>query len=296
LDLQTTELLTPEFLQKLKLLQILSKKVNWGTQSGEHGSPQRGRSLEFADFRNYTLGDDIRYIDWNIYGRLEKLFLKLFVEDVELTVYLLIDSSASMSLGEPEKLHYARQIAASLSYIALSNFDRVAMASLDGAVRQYQPPVRGSSMVFHCFRFLESMKAAGMTNLGNALLDFGKRKARPGLVIILSDFLQEDDFFEGLSLLLFRKCNVFLIQVLDRAEKEPDYRGDLKLVDIETEEFREVSMSERLIEIYRRNFREHCEKIESFCTKRGIGYIETTTDIPFEDIILRYLRMGRLLA
>jgi len=294
--LQTTELLTPEFLQKLKLLQILSKKVTWGTHSGEHGSPQKGRSLEFADFRNYSLGDDIRYIDWNIYGRLEKLFLKLFVEDVELTIYILIDSSASMSLGKPEKFHYAKQIAASISYIALSNFDRVALASLDESVRQYQPPVRGSSLVFHCFKFLDSLKATGVTNLGRALVDFGKRKARPGLVIILSDFLQEQDFFEGLSLLLFKKCNLFLIQILDRVEKEPDYRGDLKLVDIETDEFREVSMSERLIEIYRRNFREHCGKIESFCSRRGIGYIETDTEIPFEDIILKYLRMGRLLA
>lgn len=294
--MKATELLTPEFLQKLKLLQILSKKVTWGGGPGEHGSPQKGRSLEFADFRNYSLGDDIRYIDWNIYGRLEKLFLKIFVEDVELTVYLLVDASASMSLGIPEKLHYARQIAASIGYIALSNFDRVALASLDIAVRQYQPPLRGSSSVFHCFRFLEGMKASGVTNLGSALIDFGKRKARPGLVIVISDFLQEPDFFEGLSLLLFKKCSLFLIQVLDRAEKEPDLRGDLKLVDVETDEFREVSMSERLMEIYRRNFSEHCAKIESFCTRRGIGFIQTTTEIPFEDIILRYLRMGRLLA
>jgi uncharacterized protein (DUF58 family) len=293
---EAQELFTPQFLQKLKLLQILSKKVNWGTQKGEHTSSQRGRSLEFKDFRNYVSGDDIRYIDWNIFGRLDRLFMKLFVEELELTLNVLVDASLSMSLGEPQKLLYAKKIAACLSYIALSNFDRAGIAALDESVRFYKPPMRGTNLIFQCFDFLKTIAPRGRTHLGKALRDFGKRNKRPGLVVIISDFLQEQDFFEGLNLLHFQKNQLFLIQVLDRKEVEPDLRGDLKLVDVETGEFREISMSERLMEMYRRALVSHCTRISEHCSKRGIGYLQTTTDIPFEEIILKYLRMGRLLA
>jgi uncharacterized protein (DUF58 family) len=290
------ELLSPTFLQKLKLLQILSKKVNWGMQKGEHSSSLRGRSLEFADFRNYVRGDDIRYIDWNIYGRLEKLFLKLFVEDMELTIYLLIDTSTSMALGIPEKLFYSKRIAASLAFIGLSNFDRVAIGALDTTGKLYQPPLRGGNQIFQGFRFLNGLQSSGVTDLGRDLRNFGKKIKRPGLIVVISDFLQEQDFFEGLNFLLYQKNSLFLLQVVDRLEKEPELRGDVKLVDIETEDSREVSISEKLLKLYRLNFSTHCRKIEDFCMKRGIGYIQTTTEIPFEEIVLKYLRMGRLLA
>lgn len=290
------ELFGQAFLKKLKMLQILSKKVSWGTQKGEHTSPKRGRSLEFSDFRNYVLGDDIRYIDWNIYGRLDKLFLKLFIDEVELTVYLLIDTSASMAFGSPQKLLYAKQVAASLCFIALSNFDRVGIVALDEEIRVYQPPVRGCNEVFHCFGFLKKLEPRGKTDLGRAIFEFGKKKHRPGLVIIISDFLQEQSFFQGLNFLLYQKNQLFLIQLLDLDEMNPDLKGDLKLVDIETEDFKEVSMSEKLIQIYKKNLDAHCKKIQDFCGRHGIGFLQTTTDIPFEEIILKYLRMGRLLA
>jgi uncharacterized protein (DUF58 family) len=294
--LEAAELFTPQFLKKLKLLQILSKKVNWGSQKGEHTSTQRGRSLEFKDFRNYCMGDDIRYIDWNIYGRLDRLFMKLFVEELELTLYLLIDASLSMSLGEPAKLLYAKKIAACLSFIALSNFDRAGIAAMDESVRLYQPPMRGTNMIFGCFDFLDRVVPQGKTHLGKALRDFGKRKQRPGLVVILSDFLQEQDFLEGLNLLHYQKNQLFLIQILDRKEIAPDLRGDLKLVDVETGDSREISMSDRLMQTYQLALSSYCTRIEEHCTRRGIGYLQTTTDMPFEEIILKYLRMGRLLA
>ncbi|MDQ7825541.1 MAG: DUF58 domain-containing protein [Candidatus Eremiobacteraeota bacterium] len=294
--MKETELLTPEFLKKLKLLQIMSKKVAWGTQKGEHTSSQKGRSLEFSDFRNYVRGDDIRYIDWNIYGRLEKLFLKLFVEELDLIVYLLIDTSASMSLGGEEKLHYAKKIAACISFIALSHFDRVSIAAMDEGISLYQPPLRGTNQIFQCFRFLSGLRPRGKTSLGASLLSFGRKKLRPGLVVVLSDFLQEGEFFEGLSFLLYEKYSLFLIQVLDPLEKNPVIEGDLKLVDIETESAREVTVSERLLAAYRRNFQRHTEKIEQYCARHGAGFLQTTTDTPFEEIVLKYLRMGRLLA
>ncbi len=278
------------------MLQVLSKKVNWGAQKGEHSSSQRGRSLEFNDFRNYTHGDDIRYIDWNIYGRLEKLFLKLFVEEVEITLYVLIDTSASMSLGDPQKLFYGKRVAASLAFIALSSFDRVGIGALDSTLKVYQAPVRGGNQVFQCFRFLNGLECSGTTDLGPSLMEFGKKLKRPGLIVIISDFLQERDFLEGLGFLIYGKNSLFLLQVIDRQEKDPQLKGDLKLVDLETGDHKEVSMSERLLQIYRRNFQDHCRKIEEFSSRRGIGFLQTTTDIPFEEIVLKYLRMGRLLA
>lgn len=294
--MEDVELFTPEFFKKLKLLQVLSKKVNWGSQKGEHTSSKRGRSLEFSDFRNYVRGDDIRYIDWNIYGRLDRLFLKLFVDEVELILYILIDTSASMSFGAPRKLHYAKQIAASLSFIALSHCDRVGIGALDQEVRIYQPPVRGCNQIFNCFNFLKKLEPQGKTDLGSALFEFGRKKHKPGMVILISDFLQESPFFEGLNFLLYQKNQLFMIQVLDPLEVDPDFRGDLKLVDVETEEFKEVSMSDRLIQMYKNNLTTHCRKIEEFCSRRGIGFLQTSTAIPFEEIILKYLRMGRLLA
>lgn len=298
-QLEDSELLTQDFLNKIKLLHILSKKaaVNSGpSQSGEHISQKKGRSLEFNDFRNYVHGDDIRYIDWNIYGRLEKLFLKLFIEEVDLNVYAILDCSKSMELGNPQKLLYSKKIAACMCYIALSNYDRAGIVSVDARIKNYLPPVRGRNQIFECFRFLDNEKPGGKTNLGKALIEFGKRKLRPGLVIIISDFFSESDFFNGINLLLHKKNSVFLIQVMDEYEKKPDFKGDIKLVDIETEDIKEVSMTDSLIKTYIANLNSYCNNIENFCRKRGIGYLQTVTTIPFEEIILKYLRIGRLLV
>jgi uncharacterized protein (DUF58 family) len=286
---------TPDFLQKLELLQILSKKVIRGSVKGERTSAKKGRSVEFADYRNYSQGDEIRIIDWNVYGRLDKLFVKLFAEEEELNIYLLVDCSLSMDFGSPSKLDYAKKISASLAYISLANFDRVALGLINTGFSGYRLPLRGKNQVFRIFDYLEKLSPEGKTSISDSLRQFTQKKLRPGLVIIISDFLDPSDFIDSLKLVRYHKHDLFLVQVLDEEEINPSIGGDIRFVDVETGEKREVTVTSRLLEMYKENLNLHCDTIESFCRKSGAGYIVASTSIPFEDLVLRYFRSGRLL-
>lgn len=290
-----SRLVSAGFLQKLEKLQLMSKKIIKGSIKGERASAKRGRSVEFADYRDYAPGDEIRIIDWNIYGRLDKLFIKLFSEEEELILYILLDRSLSMDFGTPPKIHLARKIAAAVSYIALANFDRVAFGIMDEALVHYQPPVRGKSQIFRIFDLLESVTPGGGTSLAGAVLDFGSRRMRPGLTLVISDFLDEGDFFTPLKKLVFQKHDLFLIQILDNFEINPDFGGDLKLVDMETGEYKEVTVTDRLLDMYRTALEEHCAGVRNFARSIGAGYILAPTGVPFEDLVMEYLRKGQLL-
>jgi uncharacterized protein (DUF58 family) len=285
----STSLLDPLFLRKLERLSLVARKVFTGQLKGERRSAKRGTSVEFADFRNYVLGDDLRYVDWNTYARLEKLFLKLFLEEEDLHVYLLIDGSESMNFGEPSKFDYARRVAAALGYVGLASYDRVGAAILADSLREYLPPVRGRPQVFRFFSFLEEARASGQTSLGTALREYSLRCRRTGIAVLISDFL-DPAWEEGLKALLFRKFQTTVIQVLDRREVRPDYLGDLKLVDSETGTEREVSISPGLMRDYQRALDGFCGGIEASCRRYGADYLRATTDVPFEDLILRWLR------
>lgn len=289
----TSTLLTPEFLRKLEQLSLVSKKVFTGQLKGERRSSRRGTSVEFADFRNYSLGDDLRYVDWNTFARLEKLFLKLFVEEEDLHVYMLLDGSQSMLYGSPSKFDYARRTAAALGYIGLTNFDRVGATVFADRMRAHLPPVRGRQQVFPFFEFLEKAQTGGQTSLAASLREYALRTRRPGVAVLISDFF-DPDWEQGLKALLHRRFQVTVIHVLDRSEVRPDYLGDLKLVDCETGEEREITISTGLLKDYQQAVDRFCGGIRETCRRYGADYLQAITDQPFEDLILRWLRSAGL--
>jgi uncharacterized protein (DUF58 family) len=292
--MQQQKIISPDFLQKLELLQLIFKKRVRGSIKGERSSARRGRSVEFADYRNYVPGDEIRIIDWNIYGRLDKLFVKLFVEEEELTLYILLDHSLSMDFGTPSKLTLARQLAGALSYVAMSNFDRVSLSLVGEDLSRFRSPIRGKGQIFRVFQYLEEAVADGGTSLGASLGNFSSRKAKPGLVVIISDFLDPSDFFGAMKYLMFQKHQLFLIQVLDSLEINPDAGGDLRLIDVETGDAREVTVTDRLLDMYKKRLAAHMDGIRQFCRTTGAGYVLAPTWVPFEDLVMEYLRVGRL--
>jgi uncharacterized protein (DUF58 family) len=290
-----SSLLEPGFLRKLEQLSIVSKRAFSGQLKGEKRSTKRGTSIEFADYRDYSHGDDLRRVDWNTFARLDRLFLKLFVEEEDLHVYLLLDASRSMDFGTPTKLDYARRVAAALGYVGLSSYDRVGAAVFGERLRSRLAPVRGRAQSFALFDFLQKAQPEGQTSFARSMREYALRTRRPGVAVVISDFFNSD-YEEGLKSLLSRRFQITLVHVMDDTELHPDLLGDLKLVDSETGEEREISISPSLLREYQAAVDRFCGGLQSFCRRYGLDYIRTTTSTPFEDLILRYLRRTGLVA
>jgi uncharacterized protein (DUF58 family) len=279
-------LLDAEFMTKLERLSLVARKAFPGQLKGEKRSPKRGVSVEFADFRNYTPGDDFRYVD--------KLFLKLFVEEEDLHVYLLLDASESMKFGAPSKADYGKKLVAALGYIALTNLDRLAVWSFSAGLAQPFRMTRGRAMAARLFEFIESIEPGGATSINDALRHFALRTKRSGIVFLVSDFFDPGGYREGLTALLGRGFEVNVIHVLAEDELHPDLAGDLKLVDAETRDAREITVSGSLLASYQRRLNEFCDELQAFCSARAMGYLRTSTSFPFDELVLQYLRRGRL--
>jgi uncharacterized protein (DUF58 family) len=288
-------LLTPEFLRKLEQLALVLTRAFAGRMHGERRSLNRGQSVEFADFRAYAHGDDLRYVDWNVYARLEKLFLKLYVEEEDLHVHLLIDASRSMGFGTPEKFLVARRICAALGYIALNNLDRVSLTAVTDRLGARLSGLRGKGHVFTLFNWLQGLAADGATDFAKVLKDFALRARRPGMVIIVSDCLAPG-IEDGLRTLVGRKFAPTLIQVLAPEEIAPPYAGDLRLVDAETGEAREITVTSGLLHRYRQRLEAHQHALAEITGRFGVNFVRTVTSEPFEQLILRYLELRRVVA
>ena len=288
-------LLEPALLKKLDALSLQTRRAFTGSSKGEKRSTKRGSSVEFADFRAYNRGDDLRRIDWNAYARFEKLYLKMFLEEEDLDITILLDASLSMNFGEPTKLRAATQIAGAIGYIGLTNFDRVGVASFDANLRSWFPPTRGRGATGQMFRFLESQTAAGSADLSTSMKRVASMARRSGVAIVISDFLLPGGYETGLKTLAARGFEVTAIQILDRKELEPDLVGDLKLVDAEDGTTREISVSGALLKSYKRNLEKHCGDLRNFCLRYGMNYLQTASDIPTEQILLRLLRSAGVL-
>ncbi len=283
-------LLDPEFLHKLEQLELVSRKIFVGRMKGERKSKRRGSSVEFADHRNYSVGDDLRHIDWNVYGRLDRLFLKLFLEEEDLHFYTLLDTSLSMDFGEPTKLHYAKQVAAALAFIGLINHDRVMLDTFSTGLDAGMPSVRGRSQMWRVVQYLEGLKASGASNLAAAAKSFAIKHAGKGVVIVISDFLDKRGYEEALRYLLARNMDIYVIHVLSQEEVEPELTGDLRLVDAEDDDVAEISVSAPLLKRYKDTLNAFVGGLKEWCTRRGITYIFTTNQNPFDKLILNYLR------
>ncbi len=289
-----TPLLEPEFLHKLEQLELVSRKIFVGRMKGERKSKRRGSSVEFAEHRNYTYGDDLRHIDWNVYGRLDKLFLKLFLEEEDLHVYTLLDTSLSMDFGEPTKLRYGKQVAAALAFIGLVNHDRVLVDTFSAQLEQGLHGIRGRSQMWRVVQYLEHLQPSGTSNLTASAREFAIRHAGKGVVVVISDFMDKQGYQEALRYLLARNMDIYVVQVLSQEEVTPELVGDLRLVDVEDGEAAEITISAPLLKRYKDTLNAFVGGLKDWCTSRGITYIFTTNQFPFDKLILNYLRQRGL--
>ncbi len=283
-------LLDPTFLHKLEQLELVSRKIFVGRMKGERKSKRRGSSVEFAEHRNYAFGDDLRHIDWNVYGRLDKLFLKLFHEEEDLHVYTLLDTSESMDFGTPTKLRYGKQVAAALAFIGLVNHDRVLMDTFSAQLSQGLHGIRGRSQMWRIIQYLERLQPDGSSNLTAAAREFAIRHSGKGVVVVISDFLDKKGYQEALRYLLARNMDIYVVHVLSQEEVNPELVGDLRLVDAEDGEAAEITISAPLLKRYKNTLNAFVGGLKEWCTNRGITYIFTTNQNPFDKLILNYLR------
>lgn len=288
--------LSPEFLARIDQLAFTSKKIFAGKLRGDRLTKRRGQSAEFADFRNYVVGDDLRFLDWNIYARLEKLFIKLFLQEEDLHVSVLIDTSKSMEWGLPDKGLYTRQIAAALAYIGLVNFDRVSLYTYSNGLQYELAGIRGRRWMFKVIEFLSEIEYAGAGDLARTGKQFATRHPQPGIVVLLSDFLDKGGVEPGLRYLLGRNYDLYAVQTLSPEEIDPPLVGDLRLTDVEDDDMAEVTVSRALLEKYRQTLQAYCQSIKDYCARRGVTYMFTSTQVPFDQMVLSYFRQRGLVA
>lgn len=289
-DTPTKPLLEPDFLARLEQLELVSRKIFLGRMKGERRSKRKGQSVEFADYRNYVVGDDLRFLDWNLYARLDRLFIRLFMEEEDLHVYVLIDNSLSMDFGTPSKLHYAKQVAAALGFIGLVNMDRVIVEAFNNRLTQSMPALRGRRSMWRLMDFLQKLEPAGPSDMARALKSFSLKCSGKGIVVLLSDFMDKVGYEDALRYLVARQLDIYAVQILSQEEIDPEIVGDLKLVDIEDDDVAEITVSGPLLKRYKQNLAAFRAGLHEFCARRGISYLFTSNQVPFDRLVLSYLR------
>jgi uncharacterized protein (DUF58 family) len=289
-------LLDPAFMARLDQLDVMSRKLLAGKMKGERRSKMRGQSVEFADYRNYVVGDDLRFIDWNIYARLDRLFLKLFLEEEDLALYIILDVSKSCDYGNPAKAFYLKQVAAALGYIGLVNYNRVAIAAMADGIVAETGALRGRRRVSQMVDFLSGLQPAGPSRLADSCKRFALSHRSKGVCVVLSDFFDKGGYESGLRYVAGGKYDLFCVQVLSPQEIEPELQGDLKLRDMEDDDTAEVSITQPLIKRYKANLNAYCLALKEYITRRGGTYLFTSTAVPFDTLVLSYLRERGLLG
>jgi len=308
----TGPLLTPELLRRLEQFQLLAARRAKSSRRGERRSRARGQSVEFADYRSYVPGDDFRYLDWNLYGRLERLFLKLYEEERELPVRIFLDASESMTFGEPRKFDFARQIAAAVGYVALCGFDRVSVIPFPNRANTYvtdQAPivaeraargalrsVRGKKSALQFFQNLSALTAGGPANLNETLRRGALEARQAGLALVLSDFLDPAGYEAGLTALVGRGFQADLVHILAPDELNPTTFGDLRLVDSETGAMQEVTFGRYRMKSYQQTVQNFMQRLREFCQGRGMNYFTASSSTSLEELLLKRLRQAEVWA
>lgn len=301
------ELIDPRLATRLAQLDLASRKVFAGKLKGERRSKRRGQSVEFADNRHYVRGDDLRFIDWNIYARLDRLFLKLFLEEEDLSLHIVIDASESLDCGDPNKFVFLQRAAAALGYIGLINLNRVALSTVSGVIparEESSSPVlspslrdlRGRRRVHDLASFLISLQPGGASNFPEACKRIALSRTGKGVMIVLSDFFFKEGYEQGLRYLVGRGYDVVCIQVLSPQEINPGLTGDLRLRDVEDRDIAEVTISAPLLKRYRQNLAAYCDGLRVFCARREITHMTVQSDMSLDTMILDYLRVRGVLA
>ena len=285
-----------DFLKRLERLHLIAKRLDWAGAGGEHAASRKGHSLEFSDYRRYQRGDDLRYVDWNIYRRLDRLVLKVFTAEEELNIYLLVDTSASMACsgstaeGAPVKIDYAKKVAAALGYIGLKNLDRIGGAAFSSALETPLKVGRGRPQILRLFGFLDGLSCAGSTDLKASVHRFTTLFPQPGLAVIVSDLFDPAGWRGAVEELARHKYQVLVIHILDEEEIEPRLLGDVALVDAEGRRERRLFVDAELARRFHEELALYFRDIESACASLGVDYLRTTTRVPFDEFILKSLR------
>ncbi len=283
-------LLTRQFLHRLETVRLATKRRFAGAGFAQREGLRRGVSLEFSDFREYTPGDDLRYVDWNIFARTQRPFIRTFIEEEDLFVYFLVDTSASMLEGTPVKLDWALRLTAGLSYISLLGLDRVSVAAFDGRVGTVLRPLRGKAALFTLLDFLENVPRGGhQTNLARAFAEHVQLVKKRGVAIVVSDFL-DPHYDEGLKQLVGRSFEVHAIQVLSPQELAPPFDGELLLTDAESGSTKAVSMTPAVLDRYDQVVKAFTGEISDWCKKRGVTYTLASSADDVEESILGDLK------
>jgi uncharacterized protein (DUF58 family) len=290
------ELFDEAFQKRLEYLALVSRRVFAGRTRAERRSRRAGAGVEFADYRSYYPGDDYRQIDWNVYGRVDRLMLRLYEQEEDLSVYLLLDCSASMQFGTPRKLDYAKKLTAALAYVALNHLDRVSITALDEAVVERLAPTRGKNRIFTVFDFLRPLRPGGRTNLADALGTFVAQNKRRGVAILISDLYDPAGFEEGINRLRYGRFEAHVIHVCDPTDADPRLHGEVDIVDAETGESRQVTVTPRLLARYGEAHAAYVERVRSFCLRKRVGLSVIDTRTPVEEAMLRLLRHGGLVT
>jgi uncharacterized protein (DUF58 family) len=283
-------------LRKLNKLSLVASRVRAGQMKGERRSVRRGTSIEFADYRNYTRGDDLRRLDWNVFARLERPFIKLFEEEEDLAVYLLLDASASMDWpregdADHHKFTFAQRLIAGLAYISLGTGDRLQVASLGGRrMNALWGPSRGRGYTLGLLDFIGGLEAGNAIDLNTALRDYAIRATRPGLCMIVSDLMSSTGYQDGLATLQSRGHEIALIHTLSPDEVNPPLTGDLQLLDIESNVTQDVSIDAGMRDLYMNRLLAWRDEIGAYCLKRGIYYATVETSTAWDELILYDLR------
>jgi uncharacterized protein (DUF58 family) len=283
-----------EFLKKLEKLKVITRKSPRNPRRGEYRSWQSGEGLEFLDYRKYQPGDDLRYVDWSVYGRLDKLFIKLFHAEKGQTAHILLDISRSMDSGNPSKDLTAKKIAAALSYICLSNLDKTGLMAFNSTPVKIKAPARGKKQYPDVLKFLLSLKPSDKTNFNGSLEEYAAVCKNPGIAVVISDLLDPQGYAEGLKALAYRDFDINLIQVLNHEELFWSDTGSLLLTDCETGEKKAIFVDKDLLEVYRNRISAFIAGIKRYCGHYGIDYFLCDTSIPFEELLTDYLSRGAL--
>ncbi|MEP7287575.1 MAG: DUF58 domain-containing protein [Chloroflexota bacterium] len=283
-----------KILRKLERMTLIANRVRAGKMKGERRSSKRGTSIEFADYRNYTQGDDLRRVDWNVFARLERPFIKLFEEEEDLAVHLILDASLSMDWPTEgdmsrNKFTFARRILAGLGFISLGAGDVLTVTAL-GQPNLTWGPTRGRGQSLGLLDFIGKLPAGGTTDLNAALKTYAVRTSRPGLCLIISDLMSPTGYQDGLSALQGRGYEIGLIHVLSHDEVEPELAGDLHLVDVETGVGQDVTVDGAMRDLYMQRLLAWRDEIAAYSLRRGIHYATVETGTPWEELILFELR------
>ncbi|TWT88343.1 hypothetical protein Mal64_18220 [Pseudobythopirellula maris] len=274
-------------MRQLARLELVTRKVFRGRMKGERRSARKGQSVEFADYRNYVSGDDLRTLDWNLYARLDKLIVKLFLEEEDLHFYTLIDASPSMAFGEPTKLDYAKRLAAALGYVSTIKGDRLRIETLGG---RRSPVLRGRKSVPRMLDFLDGVEADENVSLAEGVRKFCLRNSGRGVVVLISDLMDKSGYEAALRYLVAQRVDVYVLQLLSQEEIDPGVTGDLRLVDCEDDDTAEITVSAPLLARYKRTLDAFTGGVQDFCSKRGMNYVLASNETPVSEMMTSYLR------